>query len=112
LSSVLSGLAGIVFSFYTAAGYSLSAVGVELDSIAAVVIGGTLLTRGQGSGIGTFLGGLIRGLVHTYIGFDGTLSGWGTKRVPGVLVIAFIALQQGMIAFTRRQAVSRAGAKP
>ena len=48
LSSVLAGLAGIVFSFYTAAGYSLSAVGVELDSIAAVVIGGTLLTGGRG----------------------------------------------------------------
>ena len=50
LSSVLAGLAGIVFSFYTAAGYSLSAVGVELDSIAAVVIGGTLLTGGAGVG--------------------------------------------------------------
>jgi ribose/xylose/arabinose/galactoside ABC-type transport system permease subunit len=39
---------GIVFSFYTAPGYSLSAVGVELDTIAAVVIGGTLLTGAQG----------------------------------------------------------------
>ena len=67
LSSVLSGLAGIVFSFYTAAGYSLSAVGVELDTIAAVVIGGTLLTGGQGSVIGTFLGVLIQGLIQTYI---------------------------------------------
>ncbi|MCU0901908.1 MAG: sugar ABC transporter permease YjfF, partial [Cypionkella sp.] len=44
LSSVLAGLAGVVFSLYTSAGYSLSALGVELDAIAAVVIGGTLLT--------------------------------------------------------------------
>lgn len=112
LSSVLSGLAGIVFSFYTAAGYSLSAVGVELDSIAAVVIGGTLLTGGQGSVIGTFLGVLIQGLIQTYITFDGTLSSWWTKIITGVLLFAFIALQQGMIAFTRRPAASRAGAKP
>ena len=49
LSSVLAGLAGIVFSFYTSAGYSLAAVGVELDAIAAVVIGGTLLTGGMDS---------------------------------------------------------------
>jgi simple sugar transport system permease protein len=112
LSSVLSGLAGIVFSFYTAAGYSLSAVGVELDTIAAVVIGGTLLTGGQGSVIGTFLGILIQGLIQTYITFDGTLSSWWTKIVTGVLLFAFIALQQAMIALARHSAASRAGAKP
>lgn len=48
LSSGLAGLAGIVFSFYTSAGSSLAATGVELDTIAAVVIGGTLLSGGQG----------------------------------------------------------------
>jgi len=112
LSSVLSGLAGIVFSFYTAAGYSLSAVGVELDTIAAVVIGGTLLTGGQGSVIGTFLGVLIQGLIQTYITFDGTLSSWWTKIVTGVLLFAFIALQQAMIAFARRPTLSKAGERP
>jgi galactofuranose transport system permease protein len=112
LSSVLSGLAGIVFSFYTAAGYSLSAVGVELDTIAAVVIGGTLLTGGQGSVIGTFLGVLIQGLIQTYITFDGTLSSWWTKIVTGILLFAFIALQQAMIVLARRSAARKGGAKP
>ncbi|WP_315765404.1 MULTISPECIES: galactofuranose ABC transporter, permease protein YjfF [unclassified Bradyrhizobium] len=104
LSSVLAGLAGIVFSFYTAAGYSLSAVGVELDTIAAVVIGGTLLTGGQGSVIGTFLGVLIQGMIQTYINFDGTLSSWWTKIATGVLLFAFIALQQGLMALSRSSA--------
>ena len=112
LSSVLAGLAGIVFSFYTAAGYSLSAVGVELDTIAAVVIGGTLLTGGQGSVTGTFLGVLIQGLIQTYINFDGTLSSWWTKIATGVLLFAFIALQQGMIAIARRSAASGGAARP
>ena len=112
LSSVLAGLAGIVFSFYTAAGYSLSAVGVELDTIAAVVIGGTLLTGGQGSVIGTFLGVLIQGLIQTYINFDGTLSSWWTKIATGVLLFAFIALQQAMIAIARRPAASGGAARP
>jgi galactofuranose transport system permease protein len=112
LSSVLAGLAGIVFSFYTAAGYSLSAVGVELDTIAAVVIGGTLLTGGQGSVIGTFLGVLIQGLIQTYINFDGTLSSWWTKIATGVLLFAFIALQQAMIAIARRSAASGGAARP
>jgi len=110
LSSVLAGLAGIVFSFYTAAGYSLSAVGVELDTIAAVVIGGTLLTGGQGSVIGTFLGVLIQGMIQTYINFDGTLSSWWTKIATGVLLFAFIGLQQGLIALSRRSAARTARA--
>jgi len=110
LSSVLAGLAGIVFSFYTAAGYSLSAVGVELDTIAAVVIGGTLLSGGQGSVIGTFLGVLIQGMIQTYINFDGTLSSWWTKIATGVLLFAFILLQQGLIALARRSTVKTARA--
>jgi galactofuranose transport system permease protein len=110
LSSLLAGIAGIVFSFYTGAGYSLSAVGVELDTIAAVVIGGTLLTGGQGSVIGTFLGVLIQGMIQTYINFDGTLSSWWTKIVTGVLLFAFIVLQQVMISVARRPAARRAGA--
>jgi hypothetical protein len=102
LSSVLAGLAGIVFSLCTAAGCSLAAIGVELDTIAAVVIGGTLLTGGQGSVIGTFIGVLIRGLIQTYINFDGTLSSWRTKIAAGVLLFAFIALQQGMVKLASR----------
>jgi ribose/xylose/arabinose/galactoside ABC-type transport system permease subunit len=109
LSSVLAGLAGIVFSFYTAAGYSLSAVGVELDTIAAVVIGGTLLTGGQASVFGTLIGVLIQGLIQTYINFDGTLSSWWTKIVTGVLLFAFIALQQAMLGIARRAGPRKAG---
>jgi ribose/xylose/arabinose/galactoside ABC-type transport system permease subunit len=102
LSSVLAGLSGIVFSFYTSAGYSLAAVGVELDTIAAVVIGGTLLTGGYGFVFGTFVGVLIQGLIQTYISFDGTLSSWWTKIVTGVLLFAFIVFQQLMVGFAKR----------
>lgn len=94
LSSFLATLAGIVYSFYTFSGYSLAAVGMELDAIAAVVIGGTLLTGGKGYVLGTLIGVLIMGVVQTYISFDGNLSSWWTKIVIGVLLFAFIALQQ------------------
>ena len=109
LSSILAGLAGIVFSFYTSAGYSLAAVGVELDAIAAVVIGGTLLTGGFGFMFGTFIGVLIQGLIQTYIIFDGTLSSWWTKIVIGLLLFAFIAFQQIMVGLTKRPATQAAG---
>ncbi|MBK8082397.1 MAG: sugar ABC transporter permease YjfF [Devosia sp.] len=94
LSSVLASLSGIVFSLYTSAGYPLAAVGVELDAISAVVIGGTLLTGGYGFVLGTFIGVMLLGLVQTYIIFDGTLSSWWTKIVIGVLLFLFIVLQR------------------
>jgi ribose/xylose/arabinose/galactoside ABC-type transport system permease subunit len=94
LSSTLAALAGIVFSLYTSAGYPLAAVGVELDAISAVVIGGTLLTGGYGFVLGTFVGVMLLGLVQTYIIFDGTLSSWWTKIVIGVLLFLFIVLQR------------------
>lgn len=94
LSSVLASLSGIVFSLYTSAGYPLAAVGVELDAISAVVIGGTLLTGGYGFVLGTFIGIMLLGLVQTYIIFDGTLSSWWTKIVIGVLLFLFIVLQR------------------
>ena len=94
LGSFLGGLAGIVYSLYTSAGYPLAAVGIELDSIAAVVIGGTLLTGGYGFIFGTLIGVMLQGLVQTYIVFDGTLSSWWTKIAIGFLLFMFILLQK------------------
>lgn len=77
---------------------------MELDAIAAVVIGGTLLTGGVGTVLGTLFGVLIQGLIQTYITFDGTLSSWWTKIVIGFLLFAFIGLQKALSTFwlTRR----------
>ncbi|HTO30630.1 MAG TPA: galactofuranose ABC transporter, permease protein YjfF [Pararhizobium sp.] len=101
-SGFLAGLSGIVYSLYTSAGYSLATVGVELDAIAAVVIGGTLLTGGAGFVGGTFVGVLIQGLIQTYITFDGSLSSWWTKILIGALLFAFILMQKGILFVSRR----------
>ncbi|PKU25725.1 galactofuranose ABC transporter, permease protein YjfF [Telmatospirillum siberiense] len=94
LSGFLAALAGIVFSLYTQAGYPLAATGTEMDAIAAVVIGGTLLTGGYGYVFGTFIGVLMQGLIQTFITFDGTLSSWWTKIAVGALLFAFIGFQR------------------
>ena len=96
-SGFLAGLSGIVYSLYTSAGYSLATVGVELDAIAAVVIGGTLLTGGAGFVAGTFVGVMIQGLIQTYITFDGSLSSWWTKILIGLLLFMFIVMQKGIL---------------
>lgn len=94
LSSILATLAGIVYSLYTRSGYPRAAVGLELDAIAAVVVGGTLLTGGVGFVAGTFVGVMIQGVIQTYINFDGTLNSWWTKIVIGLLLLLFIGLQK------------------
>ena len=78
------------------------AIGMELDAIAAVVIGGTLLTGGTGYVLGSVLGVLVLGLIQTLINFQGTLSSWWTKIVIGLLLFAFILLQR--LVFARRRA--------
>ncbi|MGR3454065.1 galactofuranose ABC transporter, permease protein YjfF [Pseudooceanicola sp.] len=99
-SGFMAGLSGIVFSVYTGSGYPLATVGTELTAIAAVVIGGTLLTGGSGYVFGTFIGVMTMGLIQTYIVFDGTLSSWWTKIVIGGLLLLFIVLQKGLLRLT------------
>ena len=94
LSGFCSALAGVVFTFYMLSGYGLHAVGMELDAIAAVVIGGTLLTGGSGYMIGTLFGVLMLGIIQTLISFDGTLSSWWTRIVVGALLFLFCLLQR------------------
>ncbi|MQR00075.1 galactofuranose ABC transporter, permease protein YjfF [Glaciimonas soli] len=95
-SGFCAALAGVLFSFYMLSGYGLHAQGTELDAIAAVVIGGTLLTGGYGYVAGTLTGVLILGLIQTLIAFDGTLSSWWTKIVIGVLLFVFCMAQRLM----------------
>ncbi len=94
LNGFLTALAAVVYSLYTSSGYPLATTGFELDAIAAVVIGGTLLTGGVGYVAGTFLGVLIYGSIRTYIAFDGSLNSWWTRIVIGVLVFVFVGLQK------------------
>lgn len=94
LSGLCSALAGVVFTFYMLSGYGLHAVGMELDAIAAVVIGGTLLTGGVGYVAGTLFGVLMLGIIQTLISFDGTLSSWWTRIAVGVLLFVFCLLQR------------------
>ena len=94
LSGCMAALAGIVMTFYMLSGYSLHAVGLELDAIAAVVIGGTLLAGGVGYIAGTLFGVLILGIIQTLIAFDGSLSSWWTRIVVGALLLLFCLLQR------------------
>jgi ribose/xylose/arabinose/galactoside ABC-type transport system permease subunit len=94
ISGLCAAIAGVQFTLYTRSGYSLAAVGMELDAIAAVVIGGALLTGGYGLVLGSVLGVLVLAIIQTLITFDGTLSSWWTRIVIGGLLLVFIVLQR------------------
>ena len=94
LSGLCAALGGVLFTFYMLSGYGLHATGLELDAIASVVIGGTLLAGGVGLVAGTLCGVLMLGLIQTLITFDGSLSAWWTKIVIGALLLAFCLLQR------------------
>ncbi|HPW06710.1 MAG TPA: sugar ABC transporter permease YjfF [Burkholderiaceae bacterium] len=94
LSGFCAALGGVVFTFYMLSGYGLHAVGLELDAIAAVVIGGTLLSGGVGYVAGTLFGVLTLGIIQTLIMFDGSLSSWWTRIVIGALLFVFCLLQR------------------
>jgi ribose/xylose/arabinose/galactoside ABC-type transport system permease subunit len=94
LSGFCSALGGVAFTFYVLSGYGLQAQGMELDAIAASVIGGTLLTGGVGYVVGTLFGVGILGTIQTLITFDGTLSSWWTRIFIGALLCIFCLLQR------------------
>lgn len=88
-----SALAGIVFSISLLSGYGGYANSMELDAIASVVIGGTVLTGGAGNVIGTLFGVLINGTIVSILQFNGTLSSWWTRIGVGLLTLIFLGIQ-------------------
>ena len=93
-SGFCASLGGVLFTIYTLSGYGLHCNGMEMDAIAACVIGGVLLTGGIGSAIGPMFGVLTTGVIQSLIMFQGTLNSWWTKIAVGMLLFAFIALQR------------------
>jgi simple sugar transport system permease protein len=93
ISGFCSALAGIVFSISLLSGFGGYARSMEMDAIAAVVIGGTALTGGKGNVIGTLFGVMISGTIVTILQFNGTLTSWWTRIAVGILTLIFIGIQ-------------------
>jgi len=105
LSGFTSGIAGIVFCFYMLSAYGLNAMALEMDAIAAAVIGGTLMTGGVGFVIGSVFGVMIEGIMQTLITFQGDLNSWWTRIAVAFLLCVFIVVQRVLV--LRREAKKR-----
>ena len=93
LNGFLASLAGFAFCLNSCGGFVEQARGFEMDAIAAAVIGGTLLTGGVGTVVGSLFGSLIKGIIETIITFQRTLSSWWTRIVIALLLCFFVILQ-------------------
>ncbi|MGZ4452103.1 MAG: ABC transporter permease subunit [Nocardioides sp.] len=102
ISGVCGGLAGLVLTAYSGAGYPRNGIGTELDVIAAVVIGGTLLTGGVGYVVGSLIGVLVYGTIHTVISYMGAEQSW-MRIIIGLMLLMFIVVQRVIVVRAERR---------
>jgi galactofuranose transport system permease protein len=101
MSGLLAGLAGALNAAYVSSGVTILGTGMELDVIAAVVIGGTLLVGGAGSVLGTAAGVLLLGVIQNLINQVGSLNSSIQAVVSGSFLIVVVVLQT-LLSRTRR----------
>lgn len=93
ISGVLAGFAGPIDAAYSASADPLAGQSFELDAIAAAVIGGTSLSGGRGTIIGTLVGALILTLLDNVLGING-VSDNDQLIVKGLIVVLAVVLQR------------------
>ncbi|MCX4849746.1 ABC transporter permease [Streptomyces sp. NBC_00893] len=94
LSGLLAGLAGALNAARLSSGVTIVGVGMELDAISAVVIGGTLLAGGAGSISGTLWGVLLLAVIQNLINQIGSLNSSYQSVVSGGFLIVVVVAQR------------------
>jgi len=106
LSGALAGGSGVLLAALTFTGLPTEGVGWELSAIAAVVVGGTLLTGGVGTVGGTLVGVLLLGLIFNLLNFENgqgviSLSPYWQSVIRGGFLLAVVILQSRLARRTR-----------
>jgi simple sugar transport system permease protein len=100
ISGFCAALAGLLLGVQKLSGYSLNGVGLELDAIAAAVIGGVLLSGGVGFVFGSLIGVLVLGCIQVFVTAANLDSYW-TRIMTGVLLLVFVLVQRVLVRNTR-----------
>jgi ribose/xylose/arabinose/galactoside ABC-type transport system permease subunit len=102
-SSLIASVAGLVLAARLGTGYTLAGIGFEIDSIVAVVLGGTALTGGRGGVVGTFAGLLLLSIVNNALNLT-RVSSYVQQIIKGLIVVAAV-VASGQL--DRRRGVAR-----
>ncbi|WP_026876354.1 ABC transporter permease [Jiangella gansuensis] len=97
ISGTLAGVAAVVYTARLGIAQNITGIGWELDAIAAVVIGGTLLTGGAGFVLGSVVGALVLGLMTVLITRDGGIPPETTTIITGGILFVFVLLQRTVV---------------
>lgn len=92
-SGVMAAIAGILAVSRTGVGSPIIGVGLELDAIAAVVVGGASLKGGRGSAVNTFFGILILGIIGNIMNLK-DVPAYPQQIIKGVIIILAVLLQR------------------
>ncbi len=101
-SGFLAALSGVLIASYTSSGVTILGVGTELEAIAAVVLGGTLLTGGAGTVLGTLVGVLLLQVIKNVINQVGSLDSDWQAVVSGTILLVVVTVQQYLSRVERR----------
>ena len=93
MSGLLAGLAGAINAAKLGSGVTVLGIGMELDAIAAVVIGGTLLTGGAGTIAGTIAGVLLLGVIQNLINQVGNVNSNWQQVISGTFLALVVVAQ-------------------
>lgn len=93
ISGLAAGAGGVLLTARLGVAAPTAAQGYELDVIAAVVVGGTSLTGGEGSILGTLIGAAIMGVLRTGLNLIGVEAYW-LPSAQGAIIILAITLDQ------------------
>lgn len=96
ISGSLSGVAAVIYTSRLGMAQNITGIGWELLAIAAVVIGGTLLTGGYGYVLGSVVGALVLGLMTVLITRDGSIPPEMTTIITGAILLVFVLLQRAV----------------
>jgi ribose transport system permease protein len=107
-SGALAGFAGVLLAARLGTAQPVAGLGWELDAIAAVVVGGALLSGGQGGAWPTLSGVLLLGMVFNVINLEGTISSYWQSVLRGVFLLVIIVVQNRLSASPREGAPAAA----
>lgn len=102
LCGLLAGIGGFVYFLHVGSGSASHASGLEMNAIAASIIGGTLLTGGVGNVIGTFFGVLSLSTIQNIVSSAGLDQAWWTGITVAAMLCLFLVIQSVIMARKKR----------
>lgn len=109
LCGVLSGIAGFCYLLHTGAGNASNATAAEMQAIASSIIGGTLLSGGVGSVVGTLFGVMSLKTINNIVVASGLREPYWQSITTGLMLCFFILLQSVILSQRKKKLGNMAG---